>query len=354
MTLNKVIIWGFPLNTHTHSYIHYGWHKTFKYLGYDTYWFDDKNYPSSSEFDYTNCLFITEGYADNNIPIDKSNTYFVHVCIYPNKYIKTGARLIDIRYNVTGIRDCNYNYNLDEKIENNIVKLIDGSTVNYYEDVATIKDLNIKYQSEELKSLTYEAVYMCWATDLLPHEINYEDRFIKPDLPPKMYFIGSIGDGNINEINNFVKGCSDNNIRFEYNDPWKNPITFNDVQKLVQKSYIAPDIRGSGDRQKIMLNETGTMHKEIGYIPCRLFKNISYGKVGGVNAHRLHKLFQNKVLYHNDEKELVKLCIENRENYDYILEQMKWVAENHTYVNRVNDILKVLEYKNQVLNKIQN
>jgi hypothetical protein len=95
------------------------------------------------------------------------------------------------------------------------------------------------------------------------------------------------------------------------------------------------------------------MHKEIGYIPCRLFKNISYGKLGAVNAHRLNKLFQNNVIYHSNEYELVKLCIENRENYDYIYEQMKWVAENHTYINRVNDILKVLEYKNQTLSKKQ-
>ena len=63
----KVVIWGFPLHSHTHSYIHYGWYKGFKHLGYDTYWFDDTNYPS--DFDYSNCLFLTEGYADNNIPI---------------------------------------------------------------------------------------------------------------------------------------------------------------------------------------------------------------------------------------------------------------------------------------------
>ena len=49
--------------------------------------------------------------------------------------------------------------------------------------------------------------------------------------------------------------------------------------------------------------------------------------------------------------QLTKICIDNRENYDYIYDQMKWVAENHTYINRVNDILTVLGYKNQKLSK---
>jgi hypothetical protein len=85
-TYNKIIIWGFPLHTHTHSYIHAMWYKVFK-EGFEkeTYWFDDSNYPT--DFDYNNCLFISEGYADKNIPLDRSSTYFVHVCINPGKFI---------------------------------------------------------------------------------------------------------------------------------------------------------------------------------------------------------------------------------------------------------------------------
>ena len=79
MSFNKVIIWGFPLHTHTHSYIHGGWYKGFKSLGYDTYWFHDGNHPSIETFDYNNALFITEGYADGKIPIISSSIYFVHI-----------------------------------------------------------------------------------------------------------------------------------------------------------------------------------------------------------------------------------------------------------------------------------
>jgi len=349
MSLTKVIIWGYPLHSHTHSYIHYAWEKTFKHLGYEVYWFDDNNYPSINNFEYKNTLFITEGYADNNIPLDKSNTYFVHVCINPYKYTDIGARLVDIRYNVSSIYDCNYNYNLDDKIINNKAKLIHGSTVNYYENNSSVDDLNKNFKKD---NIDYEAIYICWATDLLPHEINYNDRFIKPSNPPIMYYIGTIGSGNNQEIQKLYRGCNDNGIKTIHIDPWKSPISFTEAQKLIQESYISPDIRGSGDQyKKFVLKETGTCHKEIGYIPCRLFKNISYGKLGAVNACRLKTLFGSNVLYSDDEYELAKICIDNRENYDYIYDQMKWVAENHTYINRVNDILTVLGYKNQKLSK---
>ena len=99
---SKVVIWGFPLHTHTHSYIHYGWHKAFTYLGYPTYWFDDTNYPT--DFDYNNCLFITEGYADTNIPIVPTSIYYVHIAIHPEKYLNRVKRFIEIRYLVDSIK----------------------------------------------------------------------------------------------------------------------------------------------------------------------------------------------------------------------------------------------------------
>ena len=110
--MKKVIIWGFPLHSHTHSYIHHGWYKGFKHLGHETYWFHDGDYPK--DFDYSNCVFITEGYADRNIPINSESTYIVHVCINPEKYLGKVKRIIDMRYLVDEIKDCNYEYRLDK------------------------------------------------------------------------------------------------------------------------------------------------------------------------------------------------------------------------------------------------
>ena len=69
--LNKykhIIVWGFPLHTHTHSYIHAMWIKVFKEcFNKSVHWFEDNNYPN--DFDYNDCIFITEGYCEKNIPI---------------------------------------------------------------------------------------------------------------------------------------------------------------------------------------------------------------------------------------------------------------------------------------------
>jgi len=335
----KVIIWGFPLHTHTHSYVHYGWYIAFQHLGYETYWFHDKNYPDKTSFDYTNCLFITEGYADDNIPLHVSNIYFVHVARYPLKYLQSGARFIDIRYHVTSIRDCNYIYDTSQK---QLEKIGD---ITYYEPYATDRDLNPKYRNST--PLTYEAAYICWATNLLPHEINLEDRFILPDNI--CYFIGSIGNGNRKELEKMMNGCAKHNVRVEFNDPWKNPLEFHDAQKLVQQSKIAPDIRGSGDPYNMYMGETGTCHKSIGYIPCRLFKNISYGKVGGTNCPRLKELFGDMVIFNEDEEELVSMCFEKENDKDYILQQMIWVRDHHTYINRVHDILEIIQKRPSLL-----
>ena len=166
-TFTKVVIWGFPLHTHTHSYIHYGWQKGFKHLGYDTYWFDDTNYPQ--DFDFNNCLFITEGYAEKNIPIVETSIYFVHIAINPEKYLNKVKRFIEIRYLVDGIKDCNYNYRLDKS------KCQKISDCSYYEKLYDNGGL-AKFHDNP-KPMEYECVYTCWATDLLPDEIKEESIY---------------------------------------------------------------------------------------------------------------------------------------------------------------------------------
>src|ERR1700744_2983695 len=193
VNLKKVVIWGYPLHSHTHSYIHYGWVKAFKYLGFATYWFHDKDYPNDTQFDYENTLFITEGYADNNIPLKKSSIYFVHICINPEKYYSKVQRFFDVRYLVNNIKDCNYDYVLDK------TKCSKISEVTYYDIVNNTSGLT-KHKNNPL-NISYEIIYICWATDLLPNEINFD--WINCDRTEKIYYIGSLCASNENEINKF-------------------------------------------------------------------------------------------------------------------------------------------------------
>jgi hypothetical protein len=47
----------------------------------------------------------------------------------------------------------------------------------------------------------------------------------------------------------------------------------------MKKSLCAPDFRTNGDYDKFKQygKMNGTNHLDIGYIPCRVFKAISYG-----------------------------------------------------------------------------
>lgn len=320
----KVIIWGYPLHSHTHSYIHASWVKAFKYLGYQTYWFDDTTY--DVDMDYTNCLFITEGYADKNIPLHKSNTYLVHVGVKLDKYINIGAKVYDMRYNDYFINDCNYNYNLLDKIKNNTVKQIGLCT--YYEPPSLNDNV--------------PKIYISWATDLLPHEFNVQDIYLPPEN--SMIFIGSISDSNRSEFNKLAQGCQELGISVVHRDPWKSPVSFEENRELIKKCIICPDIRGSGDPNKTRHGDNGTDHKNNGYIPCRVFKHISYGKLGATNSKRVYELFgPDLIIYDDDERQLAKKAYENRNNYDLIKRQMEYVKEHHTFINRINDLLTIID-----------
>ena len=98
--------------------------------------------------------------------------------------------------------------------------------------------------------------------------------------------------------------------------------------ELVQKSYLAPDFR-----HKAML--------DWGYIPCRVMKNISYGQLGMTNSKAVYDFFEGMVIYNDDSKQLFYDGIKKMNDYEFIKDQMVLVKENHTYINRALDLIKV-------------
>lgn len=336
----KIIIWGFPLHTHTHSYIHASFYKAFQHLGYDTYWFHSGNHPDSSIFDYSNCLFFSEGFADDDIPIVESSTYFIHNAVNPSKYLEKGSRLVDIRFNVSELNDNNYSFVLDKTK----LKWIDIAT--YYDANA---DDSVLSDSRKKGLSGYEAVYMIWGTDLLPHEFNFEDRFITRDN--KFYFVGTLGGSPAFEMQKVVETISKMNIQFVHINPWVNPCTFEENKQYMQKSIISLDVRGSdhyhtNSEGKLEVNGkpvTGGNHKKIGFIACRTIKQISYGRLPGTNSTAVKDLLGDYVIYNDDEYQLPIDCLnfERDPNNDLILEAMQHVQKHHTFVNRANSILKI-------------
>jgi hypothetical protein len=331
--MKKIIIWGHPLHSHTHSYIHGGFKKGFEHMGHKVHWFSDNDHPNQDDFDYGDCLFITEGYDDKNIPLVESSTYFVHCCPNPYKYLDGGVRLIDIRYNVKEINDVNYSYVFSEQDPQKL------GPCEYYQKNASTDELAFKWRKDRRE---YEAIYLSWATDLLPHEFNFED--MKIPRQRKSYYVGSISSANINQIQPFARACASAGVEFIHSDPWHNPLSWEENKRLVQESYVAPDIRGVGLGDDNP--DTGCNHLKTGYIPCRVFKNISYGQVGMTNSKIVSDLFDGDIVYNSNTYDLFFDTEANIDNYPLIEHQMNVVKDNHTYLNRCDSILRV--YNNEV------
>lgn len=317
----KVIIWGYPItpkpdenspNPHTHSYIHAAFYKAFKHLGYEVHWFNDTNHPQG--FDYSNCLFFASSTEQcQYLPIEATATYILHNAD-GRKYHEAGCKIMFMQVYTKDL----YNNNAPE----NLTK---------------IHEYSIFAKGEGANCL-----YMPWATDLLPHEIKLDNatNASKHDYPSaRCVWIGSYG-GNVNdpfqngsELLPYFNACQANGIEVYRTDPWAKPITFEENMQLIRTAYLAPAINGK-------------WQKDQHYVPCRAFKNVSYGHFCITNNAFLHQIFGDAVVYDDDTKVLFEKSIAAKQQPDAI-DAIKWmmqkVASEHTFINRIEDLLIALE-----------
>ena len=321
MKYSKVIIWGHPLYSHTHSYVHESYYKTFKHLGYDVYWFHDDDYPL--DFDYNNCLFIGEGFADKNIPINDTSCYYIMYCPSPIKY-QNAERYVDVRMTAVNFKDHIQEYSVDKQ---NSTKL--GPACYFVpktnQKVRVVNDY-VDYEMDD-----YDKVYISWATNLLPEEFDENDIYLEREN--LIYYSGTISPSGVCEnYSNFVPfidACRKNNIDFKHNDPWSNPLSTDEVIARTKKSILGIDIRGP-------------QHLKQGLLTCRVFKNISYGHLGLTNSPSVYEELDGNCIFNDNTEQLFYDGMENRSNYTLIKSGMKFVKENHTYINRIHSLISIL------------
>jgi hypothetical protein len=293
---SKVIIWGHPLHSHTHSYIHYAFYRAFQHLGYETYWVSTRD--EIKDVDLSGALFITEGQVDANIPRRQDCYYILHNCSFED--------YIDLFRNNRSIILQVYTHDClpsaPEKID------------------------DCMYCNTQEKM-----IFLPWATDLLPDEIDMMKYSIQEEKNPTVYWIGSMGGGiygNEDEIAGFMSACQENSINFRH-------ITSLPMEQnilLTQQSHLAPALQGPWQCEK-------------GYIPCRIFKNISYGQWGITNNKTVYDLFKGKIIYNADTYQLfydAQNYIENAPISE-LYELMNFVRDNHTYINRIETLLTFMK-----------
>jgi hypothetical protein len=288
----KVVIWGHKLHSHTHSYIHYAYNKAFTSMGYDVLWLD--NVPNQKIPD--GAFVMTEGQVDSHIPLNKTCSYLLHNCD-TEKYDNT-----------------NINYKILQVYSHDVLS----------RPVEKIQECQY-YQSDK------KTLYQPWATDLLPHEID-EMTIVDSNstLSPACHWVGSImhGEhGNYDELKRFAEAAHESGVQFAVSTG----VNHAEGMQLIRESYLAPAIQGSWQVKN-------------GYIPCRIFKNISYGHMGSTNSDAVYNLLEGKVTYHKDCRELFfrsandfsSISRKQRE------EAMNLIKEKHTYINRVHSIMEIM------------
>lgn len=319
MRHKRIIIWGYKLGIgHTYSFVHYAFYVAAKSMGLDAYWLDHRDSFDPALFD--DALVITEQYGplyvSPGMPLSHTSTYFVHYLGNrpDNRENPDGAslyrgkvgRFLDFRYNGIGWNDKNYNYIIDKS------------------KTTKISDATLFEKGTD----GYDLFYSMFATDILPHEINFDDVYTPKER--KSFFAGTIRHDNAYLFPPCLKALEENNIQFVHNCPLQNPISPEQMRKEIASSLLAIDVRGE-------------VWQKGGYIPCRTFKNISYGQLAVTNSASVQELFGDDIAYHPDPYQMVYEGLKKNTNIPLIHRAMQYVKEHHTYVNRIQDMIKVAD-----------
>lgn len=321
MKLDKIIIWGHELHNHTHSYIHNAFYITFKHLEYKTYWFNEEgknNYPENGVLDnFENSLFIVHGLESKNLPINESSIYLGHNLEWVGSEFKIPKN----------------------HLLQNETKGIPCSNILTFQVLTTPSKQYKSYKNINYHKYIEDCIFFPWGTDLLPDEIN---KNIETLEQIKVYNISNFIGMPLGHWGTFEKECKKYNIIYKhyggtFNTNSKLNKSRQENMRLIQESVIAPALQTDWQVD----NE---------YIPCRIFKNISYGKMGITNNKAVNELFNNKLICSKDIGQLVKEGLEfqkRKDKFDKIRELMIEVRDKHTYINRINFMLEFLkEFKN--------
>jgi hypothetical protein len=320
-----IIIYGHKLHSHTHSYIHLNYFNAFRHLGHKVIWVDKKDEIENLKLD--DAIFLTEGNVDGSIPLYKNAKYILHHCRV-DKYKEKGCKYIQLR---------NYEHSPNT-------------------EMLAYEKIN-RWTYFDFQSMT---LFQPWGTDLLPHQIRSESY---PFDPTKniVYYVGSIGLDVMDTAEAFASECTKQNITFknictshvEYR--FKQSLLFYQLKrslKKIDKLFFRPRRPISDSMARRYVTESlvspdfrNKHHIQVGYIPCRTFKNISYGVLPGTNSLLVNSFFDGLLPYSTNAAELLNVNIEAIKSIHF-QEKMRHlktvVAQNHTYINRAIQLLDVL------------
>jgi len=299
---NKIIIWGLKKRYHTHRYIHQSFYETAKKLGWNVLWVEDES--SNAHLIESGDLVISSRVSGKMIP--------------EKKVFEDYALPIK-----DGVFYCLHNYGsvFIEKLQPKQYIILQVYTRPV--EVGTIKLDSVRFLDKTKRTL-----YQPWGTDLLPEE------FKKPTFStlPFIFWIGSVWDnaahqGNKQEIEKLRAVLQKHKIRLiplRLIPEWLSIF-------LIRHSRLAPAI-------------VGNFQREVDYLPCRAFKNISYGQLTFTNCAKFNELLNGATVFGATTEELVGSALKlSPSQYKEIILAQQAVIKNYTYKDSYATIFKVFE-----------
>ena len=303
----QFVIWGTKLHTHTHSYVWLAYYRALQHLGARVLWLGPSDSLAGLDLGHTVFLAIDVNdpkLGDAGIPLSEECFYVLHNCGDP-KYESLWRK-----------RRC----------------------------------LNLQYFNEATRSSGHEKLDECtyfsgttlsqpWATDLLPYEIEASKPATAWNRDSRVVnWVGTATPmgrdrdrfSNLAELGGFRRACGENGIRFVSRGCSMDcPVSPEDHIRMIRESYMAPAL-------------VGGWQQETGYVPCRIFKNISYGQFGVTNSPSVQALFGGRLAFCHDSYRLFYKARERLESVALaeLHAQMDEVKNKHTYLNRIQRILE--------------
>jgi hypothetical protein len=189
--------------------------------------------------------------------------------------------------------------------------------------------------AERLTTFTYwqsegRCLYQPWATDLLPEEMIYEP-VPAPEVNRVVNWVGSITDGEMGNLQQLQAYANQLAARNNIPVHAHRGVDRESAIKLIRGSHQAPAIVAGWQKDNL-------------YVPCRLFKNISYGQPTFSNSPVIKELCGEEFF----EEDCAKLALRNSEylnnrNFEQENDLIQLIRDEHTYVNRCQRILELVE-----------
>ena len=295
MKKNKIIIWGLPLHSHTHSYIHDCFHSAFKSMGFETYWVTDTQTLIDNSF-LNDSIIIVCGVDCETLPVNDSAFYVLHNTDAPRFRQSDNWLRLQV-------------YTKDTLLSERHAKKIATFT----------------YWQEDGKTL-----YQPWATDLLPSEMIY-DPCPAPEINPVINWVGSVTDGEQGNLHQLQAYAQSTMSLFSIQVRVLRGLSRQDSIKALRSSRQTPAILGQ-------------WQCDHHYVPCRIFKNISYGQPTFSNSEVIKEI-SDESFFEPDCSMIAQKTEEYLKNRNFSLENdiLNRVKNEHTYVNRCQQILNMVE-----------